>query len=125
MSPTTDIPASIANRTVGQLFEKLTVAAEDVAITRWPWLMYPGFKQVWEALFGYFTGLFGKAFGTTTAYIVMDVQDYFALTNAAQVLASLQKAQASGDEDAIEKASDQMDAAVAPILHYVGDARVH
>jgi hypothetical protein len=52
----------------------------------------------------------------------MDAQRALALENAANALVQLNAAKQSGDANAINQASQAVDTAVTPILHYVGTA---
>lgn len=123
--PTTDKPAQIAVKSVGELTSVAITTAETALIAYQPWLGWPVIKQLWESAFSYFVSQFGQALGIFAGYKVVDVQEYFALKNAASALAQLNAAKASGDINAINQASAAADAAAAPILHYIGDSRSH
>ena len=118
--PTTDTTASLAAKTVGDIFNDVIPIVESAAIVAQPWLGDPVVKPFWEAIFNWIVGLFSGAFSTSSGYVVMDVQDFFALKTAATALANLQAAQQSGDANAITQANSAIDAAVAPILHFIG-----
>lgn len=120
--PTTDTAAQDAAKTVGALVSDATTAAENALIAWQPWLAFPVFKQIWQSLFSYFLKQLGIALGTFSSFVVIDVQKYNALMNAAKAQAALNAAKQTGDPNAIAQASSAVDAAVAPILHYVGDA---
>lgn len=62
----------------------------------------------------------GGFLGTLAGYAVIDVQQYLALQNAASALVALKAAQASGDPVALQTANQNIDSAVAPVLHYIG-----
>jgi hypothetical protein len=118
--PTTDSAATLADTTVNQLASIAIQTSEAAVIVMYPWLGWAVFKQLWEIPFNYFIGQLSSALGTLTGYVVIDIQKYFALKKAASALAALNTAKASGDQNAITQASADVDAAVAPILHYVG-----
>lgn len=120
--PTTDSTAQTAEQTVLDVLTIATKSAEAVAISAQPWLSDPFVRPVWEGSLEWFTGLIAGALGESAAFIVVDVQKFIALKNAASALVQLKSAQALGDQNAITKASSEVDAAVAPILHYFGSA---
>jgi len=121
--PTTDQAASVADSAVTLAVNSAETAAETAIIAADPVMATPVLEQLWEAilkfLFGYLGGFLAKGAG----FVVVDVQEYFALRKAASALAALQAAQQSGDQNAITQASAGMDAAVAPVLHYIGSVQ--
>ena len=121
--PTTDTAASLGRKTVGDLFSAATSAAETAFIVAYPPLGFPGFKQIWEFIFESITSKISFYFGLETGYIIIDVQEYFALKSAATAMAALKAAQASGDPNAIAQANQDVDNAVAPVLHYIGSVQ--
>lgn len=121
--PTTDKAASIGNKVFQDLLNDCVPIAETAIIAAEPWMGTPVLKETWEEIFQLIVKELGDAGGTLTGYVIMDVQKFFALMNAASALNDLRAAQLKGDPDEISKANDAADAAVAPILHYVGDVR--
>lgn len=119
---TIDAAAKDTSQTIVDIFKVAASSAETAAITAQPWLGLWFVKPIWTGIFNWIVSLISNGFGICGAYIVMDVQKYFALQTAASALVQLQAAQKSGDLNAITQANAAMDSAVAPILHYVGDA---
>lgn len=120
--PTTDIASAVGNDVINDLVSVEIPLVEKAAETAEPFMAWPVIKQVWEGFFSYFATQLGQGMATLTGYVIVDVQKYLALKNAASALAQLQSAQASGDTNAISQASAAADAAVAPILHYIGSS---
>jgi hypothetical protein len=120
--PTVDSTASTADKTVGEIVTGAEAPVEAAIITAEPFMGLFLWKQLWEAALDWIFGLLGGALGVLTGYMVLDIQKYLALKNAASALATLRSAQASGDQNAIANANTQADAAIAPILHFVGTA---
>ena len=117
---TTDSTASIVSQTVTDIFGAAVTAAETTIIAAQPWLGLPVIKQLWEALFSYIVGKISGALGTAAGFLVIDLQTYTEVTNAASAIQALQAAQTSGDSNAITQARAQADAAAAALLHYNG-----
>ena len=117
---TTDSTASIVSQTVTDIFGAAVTAAETAIIADQPWLGLPVIKQLWEALFSYIVGKISGALGTAAGFLVIDLQTYTEVTNAASAIQALQAAQTSGDSNAITQARAQADAAAAALLHYNG-----
>lgn len=120
--PTTNQGAVTVEKTVMELFNDATSAAETAIETAQPWLKTPVLKQLFEALFSAIVAQISTPLSVSGAYIALDIDKYTALMNAAQAQAALNAAKLTGDPNAIQTASDNVDAAVAPILHYIGDA---
>lgn len=118
--PTTDPTASKVDQTVGQIVTAAETATEAAIITAQPWMGTVVVKQLWEAALGWVFGLLSGFLGKLTGYMVVDIQEYFALKTAASALVALQAAQRSGDSNALNQANANMDNAVAPVLHYIG-----
>ena len=117
---TTDSTAAIVSQTVTDIFGAAVTAAETAIIAAQPWLGLPVIKQLWEALFSYIVGKISGALGTGAGFLVIDLQTYTEVTNAASAIQALQAAQTSGDSNAITQARAQADAAAAALLHYNG-----
>lgn len=120
--PTVDATASSVNKTVQSVVGDAVPLAEAALIAAQPWLGWPIICQLWEAAFGAIINALGTALGVMGSYVVMDVQKYIDLTNAANALVALNAAKASGDSNAIEQASQAADAAAQPIIQYIGSA---
>ena len=117
---TTDSTAAIVSQTVTDIFGAAVTAAETAIIAAQPWLGLPVIKQLWEALFSYIVGKISGALGTGAGFLVIDLQTYTEVTNAASAIQALHAAQTSGDSNAITQARAQADAAAAALLHYNG-----
>lgn len=116
----TDTTAQQVVTTVGTLITDGETAAETAIIAAEPWMSTVIVKQIWEACLNFFFGYFGAALQLVTGRIVVDAQEYFAYKSAAQALAALQAANASGDPNAITTANQAADAAATPVLRFIG-----
>lgn len=121
--PTTDSTAATANKTVVQVLNDCIPIAETAIIAAWPPAATPVFKQCWEEVFQLIVQEFTAALGIEGAYITMDIQDFLKIQTALSSLAALTAAHKTGDSNAITQANTDADSALAPIIHYVGDAR--
>jgi hypothetical protein len=121
--PTTNSTADLAKKTVESAVNAAENAVIAAAQSSQPWIGLPIVKQLWRALLDWIFGQVGSFFGTCAGFVVIDAQQYFALKNAAQALSDLKAAQTKGDPSDISKASDSVDKAVAPILHYIGNIK--
>ena len=83
----------------------------------------PVLLQIWEGALDLVYGVISGISGRITGYIFVEAQEYFALKTAASALAALQAAQKSGDPNALAQANTQTDAAVTPILQYIGSIK--
>lgn len=118
--PTTDTTASTVNKTVSGMLGDVLPIVEAAIITAQPWLGWPIISTIWESFLSYLWNQIGQALGIEAGYLVMDLQQYIAVTSAANAMAALNAAKASGDANAIEQASQAVDQAVSPVLHYLG-----
>lgn len=118
--PTVNSTAQLIDTTVVDLGQKGIALAETALLAQFPWLGFWGLKQIWESIFEYFSNQLLDFLGTFAGYVVIDIQKYIDLKEAASALIALNAAKQTGDQNAISKASSDVDEAVAPILHYVG-----
>ena len=118
--PTVNTAASAGDKTVGMAFGDAITAAETAISAASPWFYWTTF--IWKPLFTYFGSQIGLAFGTLFGYVILDIETYTRLTTADAALTALNAAKATGDINAIEQASQNVDASVAPVLHYIGSA---
>jgi hypothetical protein len=118
--PTTDTAATDANKVVVAALKAAETPIEAAIIVAEPLMGTPVLKQIWEGLFDWLISTLSSALGMLTGYVLVDAQRLADLNTAAAALVVLQAAQKSGDPNAIAKANQDMDSAVAPILHYVG-----
>lgn len=118
--PTVDTAAQDGVKTVGAIVNAVEAGAEAAIIAEAPVMATPVWKQIWEGALSWVFGLMNSGLGTITGMVIVDIQEYFALKTAASALAQLKAAQKSGNSDAITQANAVTDAAVAPILHFIG-----
>jgi len=118
--PTTNQPATYANKVVGDLMGLGETAVETAAEAAAPFLAYPVIKQIWEALLHWIFVTLGGALGKLAGYVVLDIEEYQAIKTASDTLLALDAARTVGDQHAIQTASDAADDAAAALIHYYG-----
>jgi hypothetical protein len=118
--PTVDQGATLADQTVQQIIQATEKPVEAAIIVAAPVMGTPIWVNAWETALDYVYSMISGVSGRLTGYVFVDVQQLFALRNAATQLAALHAAQQSGDQNAIAQANAQTDAAVTPILQYIG-----
>lgn len=118
--PTTDQTASTADQTVGNIVSSTESPIDSAIIAAVPALATPVLKQIWEGVLHVLFIQIGNFLGEFTGFVVIDVQQYIALKKAVSAQLAFNQAIASGNTDAINQASDALDQAVAPVLHYIG-----
>lgn len=119
---TSNTLAGIVNGAIKAGLDGGTTTIEAVIIADVPWLGLPVVKQILEYFLGFVEKYFytGAANAATKLVIDMQVDSEISATNAA--FANVQAALASGDTSAIQKASTDLDAAFASIIHYDGSS---
>lgn len=120
--PTTDQTATLIDTTVVDIVNAEITVAETALTTQYPFLGFWYLKWAWKIPFKYFLSQLGLGLGKLSGYVVIDIQKYFAMKKALQAQGALDAAKKTGDLNAINQASADVDAAVAPILHYIGTA---
>lgn len=118
--PTVDPAASTADKVVTTILEDAESPIETAIIAANPVMGTPLLKQLWEGAFSWCVNQLAGALGLLTGYALIDIQKLIALTDASNALVQLQAAQKSGNQNAIAAANANMDAAVTPVLHFVG-----
>lgn len=118
--PTVNTTAQDAVTTIENLGEKGEQMAEAAIIAQAPFMGTPVLKQLWESAFDYLVKLILRPIASLGGRVVIDVQEYIALKSSAAAQAALDSAKKNGDSNAIQKASDDVDKAVAGVIQYVG-----
>lgn len=118
--PTVDSGATLADQTVQTIIGATEKPVEAAIIVAQPWMGAPVWVNLWESALDYVYSMISGISGRLTGYVFVDLQQLLALKNAATQLAALHAAQQSGDKNAIIQANSQTDAAVTPILQYIG-----
>lgn len=121
--PTTNQTAATVNQELTELLEDTIPAAENAIIAAEPWMATPVLKQIWQAALKYLIDMIAKLAGQGAGFVVLDIQKYNTLTKAADALTAIQAAQKSGDQNALDQANAQADAAADALLHYTGDVK--
>jgi hypothetical protein len=121
--PTTNAGAQDAVTLIETLGQQGETAAEAAIIAAAPVMGTPVLMQLWEAVFEWVANLILKPLASLGGKVVIDVEEYVALTKAASAQAALDAAKQSGDANAISKASSDVDTAVAGVVQYVGGTR--
>lgn len=120
---TTNKVAAAINQILKSLIEG---AGEDsiitAAVAAQPWLGLPFVRQ----LFGFAVGWVGQYFYQQAAFaatkVIIDLQINLEESSTYSSFQNLQMAVASGDQNAITKASDDLNRSYAALIHYDGSA---
>lgn len=125
-SPTTNNQtASIVNQILKNLIEGAGQdAVEAELISLQPWLALPFIKQIFEFILGLVSGAIYKQAAYAATQIVIDTQVSLEESKTYGAFQTLQMAIASGDKAAIDKASQDLDAAYGALINYDGSASV-
>jgi hypothetical protein len=114
-------------QTIGEVIAGVDSAivevAEDLAIAQYPWLGYPILKQIWQALFGYFSGLFTLAAQTGATFAVIDYQIGDEEDEISKELAAIAAAEKAQDPVALKAAIKAYADANSALLHSDGSYR--
>jgi len=120
---TTNQVASVINQILKALIEDTGEGvAETALIAQYPWLGLPFIKQIFEFILSKVSAFFYQAAANLATTIVVDVQTNLEASNANQAFQNLTMAVASGDQAAIQKASDDLSMAYGSLIHYDGAA---
>lgn len=123
--PTTDETASTVAQDVDKALNIGETLVDNAIIAADPAVMnFPVWKQIWQKFIHWIFTQLASVMGTGSGFIVIDIQKYNALMNAAEVLQQLNAAKSSGNLEAINAANSAINAAVAPILHYIGSVEL-
>lgn len=115
--------ASIVNDILKTVIEGGGVTAtEAVIIADVPWLGLPIIKQIMELILNKVAAVFYTSAANAATKLIVDIQINQEKSTVLNAFQSLQMAVASGDKDAIAKASDDLDKAYGSIIHYDGSA---
>lgn len=122
--PTTDNQvAGVINDILKNVIEGAGVPViEATMIADMPWLALPVVRQIFEYLLSKVAGYFYIEAAHAATKIVIDVQVNMEESAVINTFQTLQMAIASGDQDAIKKASDDLDGVYASLGHSDGSA---
>lgn len=118
--PTTNPAAQAAVNVIEDLTKQGEQAAEAAIIAAEPWMGMVVIKQIWEAAFDYLVKLIMKPVASLGGRVIINAEEYLALKASASAQAALDLAKKQGDSNAIEKASQDVDKAVAGVIRYIG-----
>lgn len=126
---TADVPttenkvASIVNQILAGLIEGTGEAAVEAAlVAQNPWLALPFVKQIFEFVLNKVGAILYKEVALAATKIIIDAQINVEEGSVNTAFQDLQMAVAGGDTDAIAKASSDLSAAYAALIHYDGSA---
>ena len=115
--------ASVVNGILKKVIEGTSVdAIEALVIADVPWLGFPVIKQVFEFILNKVAALIYVRAANAATKIVVDIQVNGEESVVLSSFQNLQMAIASGDADAIKKASDNLDEAYGSLIHSDGIA---
>lgn len=118
---TTNEAARVVNEALNKLIEGAGVdAAEAALIADFPWLGIPVVKQILEWALNKIASYFYVAAANAATSIVIDVQTNVEASTALVAYQNLQMAIASGDQNAVKKASDDLSTAYGNLIHSGG-----
>ncbi len=121
-SPTTNNQlASVVNGILKNLIDGVGVgAAETAAIAVYPFLAWPVVRQIFDAVLKLVANEIYKQAAMAATKVVIDVQVGMEESKTGDSFQNLQMALASGDPDAIKKASDDLDASYKALINFDG-----
>jgi len=119
---TTNAAATATSAGISTAVGDIVTAAENMAIAQWPFLAYPGFKQIWEAVFGWFANLFSKAAQTGATFAIIDVQTMEEEGALSVATAEILKAEKDNNHDELIQAEKDYAAAESALMHADGSA---
>lgn len=120
---TTDQVASAVNDVLKSIIEGAGVTAVEVSvIADVPWLGLPVIKQIFEYFLNLVASYFYVDAANAATKLVIDVQVNLEESKVLNSFQELQQAVASGDQNAIAKASGDLDSAYGSIIHSDGSA---
>lgn len=94
--------ASEAAGLVDETSSLILEITEGLIIADFPFLGYPGLKQLWEGFFEWFSGYLQIAAKKAVVSVVIDEQVHSEVGNLSEALAALIAAEKSGDKNAIQ-----------------------
>lgn len=120
---TTNATASAVNDILKTIIEGAGQGAiEAAAIADFPWLGLPIIKQLFELVLSKITGLIYQDAANAATKIVIDVQVNVEKSQVLNAFQTLQMAIASGDKNAIQQASTDLDNCYGSLIHFGGSA---
>lgn len=115
--------ASVVNEILKDIIEGSGVKAiEASVIADVPWLGLPFIKQIFEFILNKVATLIYQAAAEAATKIIIDVQVNMEESSVLSSFQNLQMAIASGDQNAIKIASDDLDKAYGSLIHSDGAA---
>ncbi len=118
--PTVNQTGSFVDEAVGDIVKATEIPVEAAIIAAAPIMATPIWMQIWEKCLDIVFQDIGGFLGKYAGYKVIDIEQYFALKKAVAAQAAFNAALASKDQNAINKANSDLNAAIAPALHYIG-----
>lgn len=113
--------ASVINGVLSNIINTAGVdAAETAAIAAYPWLGWPIVRQIFDGILKVVAGEIYKQAAYAATKIVIDVQVELEESKTSDAFKNLQMALASGDKNAIAKASSNLDVAYGNLIHMDG-----
>lgn len=120
---TTNQAATVVNNILQNIIEGSGVSVVEAAILiDVPWLGLPIIKQVFEYFLNFVASYIYVDAANTATKIVIDIQVNAEESVVISNFQELQQAIASGDQNAISKASSDLDSAYGSIIHSDGSA---
>lgn len=114
--------AGAVNKAINAAMSVEESAVEALIIADIPFLGLPGFKQVLEMAVNWLGSYIYVDAAAVATSIVVDLQVSVEVTATQTAYAAAQAAIASGDQNAIQTASTNLDAAFASIIHFDGSS---
>ncbi len=115
--------ASAVNQVLKTIIEGAgTTALEDALITESPWLGLPVIKQVFEFILDKVSNMIYQDAADAATKLIIDVQVNLEKSQVLGAFQNLQMAIASGDKNAIDQMSKDLDQVYARLIHSDGSA---
>ncbi len=119
---TTNTLAGMVNSAISEAMSLGTDAVEAAIIADVPVLGYPGLKQILEWGLSLVEGYFYSQAANAATKLVIDLQVGSEISTVNLAFTNAQQAVASGDPQAIQKASSDLDTAFGNLVHSDGSA---
>lgn len=114
--------ATVVNDAIKVAMDGGEVAAEAAMVADLPWLGLPVIRTILSWFLGIVEGYFYSNAAKTATKIVIDLQVSSEVSKTNSYFQKAQDAVKSGDKNAIDVASKNLDAAFAALIHYDGSA---
>lgn len=115
--------ASTVNSVLKTIIEGAgTTALENALIVEFPWLGLPVIKQIFEFILNKVSAIIYQDAAEAATKLIIDLQVNGEESSVGNAFKNLQMALASGDQNAINQTSKELDQAYASLIHSDGSS---